>query len=193
MSSSAKFSSSRALAAIRTWVETFVVARNVCPFAGREVARDTVRYLAVDARDWEGALHRLVAECEYLDETPAVETTLLVLTPGLEAFDDYLDFLAVAEALLAEQGYEGTYQLASFHPDYCFEVVEPSDPANYTNRAPYPMLHLLRESGLEAALAHYPDPEGIPERNVAAMRELGEPALAEALAALRESLRENKG
>ncbi len=177
------------LEATRAWVETFVVARNVCPFSGREVARDSIRYVAVEAGDQERALHRLVAECERLDDHPEVETTLLVLTPGLEAFDDYLDFLAVAEALLADQGYEGTYQLASFHPDYCFEGAEQEDPANYTNRSPWPMLHLLREAGLERALEHYPDPEAIPERNVAAMRALGEPALAAALARLRDGKR----
>jgi len=189
MTASTEPTRDQALTVTRAWVETFVVARNVCPFAGREVARDTIRYVAVDAGDWEGALHRLVAECERLDESPEVETTLLVLTPGLEAFDDYLDFLAVAEALLDDQGYEGTYQLASFHPDYCFEGVEEEDPANFTNRSPYPMLHLLREAGLERALEHYPDPEAIPERNVAAMRELGGEALAAALAALRDGKR----
>ncbi|WP_416139940.1 DUF1415 domain-containing protein [Halomonas sp. HK25] len=177
------------LDATRAWVETFVVARNVCPFAGREVDRDTIRYVAVDAGDWESALLALVAECERLDEIPTIETTLLVLTAGLEAFDDYLDFLAIAEALLAEQGYEGTYQLASFHPDYCFEGAEPQDAANFTNRSPFPMLHLLREAGLEQALEHYPDPEAIPERNVAAMRELGAEALTEALAELRDGKR----
>ncbi|WP_282038310.1 DUF1415 domain-containing protein [Halomonas alimentaria] len=173
------------IAATRQWVETFVVARNICPFAGREVARDTIRYVILDAGDWEQALLTLVAECERLDETPAIETTLLVLTPGLEAFDDYLDFLEVAEALLADQGYEGTYQLASFHPDYCFADAAPEDPANFTNRSPFPMLHLLREAGLERALSHYPDPEAIPERNIAALRDVGHEALAQALARLR--------
>lgn len=177
------------LAATRAWVETFVVAHNVCPFAGREVARGSVRYRAVAARDWESALLALVAECRRLDASPGIETTLLVLTPGLEAFDDYLDFLAVAEALLAEQGYEGTYQLASFHPDYVFEGAEPEDPANFTNRSPFPVLHLLREAGLERALAHYPDPEAIPERNMASLRAEGSEALAAARAALRDGAR----
>ena len=177
---------SPALAATRAWVETFVVARNVCPFAGREVARDSIRYVEVGAGDWERALHALVAECEHLDDHPEVETTLLVLSEGLEAFDDYLDFLGLAEALLEAQGYAGTYQLASFHPDYCFEGADEEDAANYTNRSPWPLLHLLREAGLERALEHYPDPEAIPERNVAAMRALGEPALAAALARLRD-------
>ncbi|MFY0990050.1 DUF1415 domain-containing protein [Halomonas sp. C05BenzN] len=177
------------LAATRAWVETFVVARDVCPFAGREVARGTLRYAEVAADDWESALLALVEECRHLDETPQVETTLLVLSRGVEAFDDYLDLLAIAEALLAEQGYEGIYQLASFHPDYCFEDAEAEDPGNFTNRSPWPMLHLLRESSLERALAHYPDPEAIPARNIAEMQRLGHGPLAEALAALRDDAR----
>ncbi|EWH02571.1 DUF1415 domain-containing protein [Halomonas sp. BC04] len=177
---------SPALAATRTWVEHFVVAHDVCPFAGRELARDTIRYVEVEASEWEPALLTLIEECHRLDETPAVETTLLVLRHGLGDFDDYLDFLAVAEALMADQGYEGIYQLASFHPDYCFEDVEPDDPANFTNRSPWPMLHLLREASLEQALAHHADPEAIPERNIELMRRLGSEHLAANLAKLRD-------
>ncbi|WP_104202604.1 DUF1415 domain-containing protein [Billgrantia saliphila] len=175
-----------ACAATRAWVERFVVARNVCPFARRELVNDTVRFVEVVAQRWEPALEALVDECRRLDATPAIETTLIVLHPGLEAFDDYLDFLAVAEALLVEQGYEGTYQLASFHPDYGFEGTEENDPANFTNRSPWPMLHLLREAGIERALVHYPNPEAIPERNIEAMRRLGTERLAAELASLRE-------
>lgn len=174
-----------ALAATRAWVETFVVARDVCPFAGREVARDSIRYVALPAHDREQALLALMDECRHLDADTTTETTLLVLTEGLADFDDYLNVLALAEALLVAEGYEGTYQLASFHPDYCFEDAEPSDPANFTNRSPFPMLHLLREAGLERAIAHHPDPEGIPERNITAMRERGYAALACELTALR--------
>lgn len=178
-------SDSLPIAATRRWVETFVVAHEVCPFAGRERERDSIRYVEVEAADLEAALLALIEECRRLDRDPTIETTLLVLTDGLEDFEDYLDALSIAEALLADQGYEGIYQLASFHPDYCFEDAEPDDPANFTNRSPWPMLHLLREAGLERALAHYADPEGIPARNIARMREMGGDRLAAALAALR--------
>ncbi|MFQ3789422.1 DUF1415 domain-containing protein [Halomonas sp. A29] len=174
-----------ACAATREWVEGFVVAHNVCPFARRELVSDTIRFVEVTAGEWEPALEALIDECRRLDETPKIETTLMVLRPGLEDFDDYLDFLAVAEALLIEQGYEGIYQLASFHPDYCFDGAEENDPANFTNRSPWPMLHLLREAGLERALASYPDPEAIPERNIERMRQLGSEALANELLNLR--------
>ncbi len=85
--------------------------------------------------------------------------------------------MAIANALIEKQGYEGIYQLASFHPDYCFEGVEQDDASNYTNRSPYPMLHLIREASLEKVLAHYPDPEKIPVRNIAYTQEMGQASL----------------
>lgn len=171
--------------ATRAWVETFVVGHEVCPFAGREVARDSIRYVTGDASDPATALMQLMEECWHLDAHPETETTLLVLTSGVEDFDDYLDLLGLAEALLVDQGYEGVYQLASFHPDYVFEGAGEDSAGNYTNRSPWPMLHLLREAGLERALAHYPDPEGIPGRNRERMEALGRERLAASLAALR--------
>ncbi|GAB2795642.1 DUF1415 domain-containing protein [Halomonas shantousis] len=167
--------------ATRDWVRSFVVAHNVCPFAGREVRRDSIRYVVCAARDPQAALLALIDECRHLDSHATVETTLLILPHGMEDFEDYLDLLEVAEALLVDQGYEGVYQLASFHPDYCFADTAAEDPANYTNRSPYPMLHLLREAGLERVLAHFPHPERIPEANQANMRKLGDALLAEQL------------
>lgn len=174
------------LAATRTWVETFVVAENLCPFAGREVQRGTIDYRVIDGGDWPRALAALIAACRELEAAARIETCLLVIPEGLEAFDDYLDFLGLAETLMTDQGYEGVFQLASFHPDYCFADAEPEDPANYTNRSPWPMLHLLREASLERALAAYPDPEAIPQRNMNRLREIGGEPLAQALAALRD-------
>ncbi|GEK74589.1 MULTISPECIES: DUF1415 domain-containing protein [Halomonas] len=173
------------LEATRAWVETFVVGLEVCPFAGREVTRDSIRYVEVDATDPAAALMKLMEECWHLDEHAETETTLMVLSEGLADFDDYLDALGMAEALLEEQGYEGIYQLASFHPDYEFEGEAGDSPRNFTNRSPWPMWHLIREAGLERALAHYPDPEAIPERNAALMEAKGHQALAASLAALR--------
>lgn len=179
------------LNATRQWVEDFVVAHNVCPFAGREVARNSIEYRRLNGNDLEGALLGLIEVCRYLDETPEVETALLVMPDGLDDFDDYLDALALGEALLIDQGYEGVYQLASFHPDYVFEGsvsdgTDEDDPANYTNRAPWPTWHVIREEGLERALAHYTNPEQIPERNMQRMRELGTEQLALQLAGLRQ-------
>lgn len=165
----------------RRWVERFVVGLDVCPFARRELERDSIRYVTLPAASFERALLGLIDECRLLDSDAAIETTLIVLTDGVEDFDDYLDLLMLAEALLDDQGYEGVYQLASFHPDYCFDGVAEDDPANYTNRSPYPMLHLLREAGVEQALARFAHPERIPERNVEMLRGLGNQALASRL------------
>ncbi|MCG7601059.1 DUF1415 domain-containing protein [Halomonas sp. McH1-25] len=171
----------------RDWVERFVVELDVCPFARRELERDSIRYVPVDATDVEHLLLILFEECRHLDASPGTETTLLVLIAGAEDFEHYLDCLDLGEALLEQQGYEGVYQLASFHPDYVFDGAEADDPANYTNRAPWPMLHLLREASIERALAHFPRPERIPERNVAVMRKLGIEALTARLDDLKRS------
>nr|WP_297460117.1 DUF1415 domain-containing protein [uncultured Halomonas sp.] len=166
----------------RRWVEHFVVGLDICPFARRELERNSIRYVTLSAASFERALLGLIDECRRLDADASIETTLIVLTDGVEGFEDYLDLLDLAEALLADQGYEGIYQLASFHPDYCFDGVAEDDPANYTNRSPYPMLHLLREAGVEQALVRFSHPERIPERNVKTLRRLGNQALAERLA-----------
>ncbi|MEQ1621771.1 MAG: DUF1415 domain-containing protein [Methylococcales bacterium] len=157
----------------RRWLESVIVTYNICPFAKRELDKGSVE-LTVDLNtDIEQCLLNLMLECEKLDKHPEIETSLLIYGSAFSEFDDYLDFVELAETLTIDQGYEGIYQLASFHPNYCFEGSPQDDPANYTNRAPYPMLHLLREDSLEKALAHYPDPENIPERNIALTRELG--------------------
>lgn len=161
----------------REWVSRFVVAHNICPFARREFEGETIRYVEISAASFERALVKLIEECQRLDDDANIETTLMVLATGVDDFDDYLDLLGLAEALLEDQGYEGIYQLASFHPDYCFDGVAEEDPANYTNRSPYPMLHLLRESSIERVLAGFSDPEKIPERNVKVLRELGAESL----------------
>ncbi len=160
-----------------------MIGHDICPFAGREVRRDAVRYAVSEGAEFERWLHELAQECQRLDADPEIATTLLIFPRGLEDFETYLDLLALGESLLTSLGYEGVYQLASFHPDYVFEGVGPDDPANFTNRSPEPMLHLLREAELDKALAHYPDPEAIPERNMALLRAPGSPALAAALAA----------
>lgn len=101
------------------------------------------------------------------------ETTLLVFPTLFKSFDHYLDYVELAENLLFELGYEGVYQLATFHPDYCFADADPLDAANYSNRSPYAMVHLLREASVERAIAFYGDTAAIPERNIAYLTALG--------------------
>jgi hypothetical protein len=157
----------------QAWVESVVVGLNLCPFAGREVERGSVHYAELPREGIEDALLALMLECDRLDKDPDIATSLLVFSKGFRPFDDFLDLLELAGQLLIDRGYEGVYQLASFHPEYCFEGADEDDPANYTNRAPYPTLHLIREESLASALALYPNPEEIPERNIEVTRDLG--------------------
>ena len=159
--------------ATQNWLTSFVIAYNICPFAEREHQRGAIRYRVAPDATLENALEALYLECEYLDSHPETATTLVIFPASFADFDDYLDLVAIAEQLLLDRGYEGTYQLASFHPEYRFADSETDDAANYTNRSPYPMLHIIREADLEQALAHYPDPESIPDRNIRITRELG--------------------
>jgi hypothetical protein len=155
------------------WLTSFIINYNICPFAKREHDRSSVRYSVVETNELDQCLESVFKECQYLDSEAEIETTLLIFPNNFKQFDDYLDFLNLAESLLIDQHYEGIYQLASFHPDYCFDGENSNDPANYTNRSPYPMLHLIRERSLEHALSSYPHPEEIPERNIALTRQLG--------------------
>lgn len=138
-----------------------------------------VRYVVSDAIKPFFVLEDLDVELQRLRDTPAqeLETTLLILPSVLRDFLAYNDFLDIADELLAEQGYEGELQIASFHPEYQFADTSFDDPENYTNRAPYPILHLLREASLEAAISDHPDVERIPENNIKTMNTLGVAAI----------------
>jgi uncharacterized protein len=157
----------------RHWLETVVIAHNFCPFAKRELRRDAIRFVEITESDVESVLTQLIEQCRHLDDNPGTETSVLMLTGGFADFEGYLDLYELSEALLAETGYEGVYQIASFHPEYCFADASSDDPANYTNRSPYPMLHLLREESLESAIANYPGSDSIPDNNIAKARALG--------------------
>lgn len=166
----------------RRWIETVVIGLSLCPFARRDFEADRIRYCALESALIEDVALELVRELRRLDAEPCLATTLLVCGNGFDDFDEFLALVELADALLVDQGYEGVYQLASFHPRYCFANAARDDPANYTNRSPYPMLHLLREDSVERALAKHPDPEGIPQRNSKLARDLGGARLAQLLA-----------
>lgn len=159
--------------ATRRWVEQVVVAFNLCPFAKRELVKDRVRFVVSKARDEATLLDELAHELALLNVDKAVETTLLIHPQVLQDFYHYNDFLEAADELLVDMNLEGVYQVASFHPDYQFGGTEPDDVENYTNRSPYPMLHLLREDSLSEAIDNYPEVDLIPERNIDCMNEQG--------------------
>jgi hypothetical protein len=160
-------------AAVKSWIYKVIIGLNFCPFAKKEMQRNTVRYAIYDAAQINDALGHFLEELAVLDQQQDIQTTLLIFFNGFSDFEEYLDMLELANSLMAQSGYGGIYQVASFHPDYCFDGEAQDDPANYTNRSPYPILHILRESSIEDVLKHYPEPENIPENNIAKARELG--------------------
>ena len=162
-------------AGVRRWLERAVIGLNLCPFAKVVYVKDQVRIVVSDASTERALLEQLGEELALLRDTPAAgtDTTLLVHPQVLGDFLDYNDFLGDADALVEAMDLEGELQVASFHPDYQFAGSAPDDADNLTNRAPYPILHLLREASIDRAVAAYPDPDAIIERNIATVRELG--------------------
>lgn len=151
---------------VKQWLANVVIGLNLCPFAGKPAAEGKVRFSVSSAVDEEQLINELKAELELLDAKPEVETTLLILPSYLDDFYEYNNFLDWVDGLLQKYKWEGVYQVASFHPKYCFAGAHPDDAENLTNRSPYPILHIIREASLEAVLAHYPNPDEIPERNI---------------------------
>ena len=157
----------------KKWIIDVVIGCNFCPFAANVVKQKTIFYKVEEDTDIETCLDSFAQEMERLDNDSTIETSLLIFPNAFQQFDDYLDLLSLAEKLLKRKGYEGIYQLASFHPLYLFANSDENDPANYTNRSIYPMLHLLREESIDKALANYKDPESIPARNINFAKEKG--------------------
>jgi hypothetical protein len=149
------------------WLNSVVIGLNLCPFSGKPTRENRVRFFVSEANTEEGVLADIFSEMELLDKTPAseLETTLVIIPNTLGDFFDYNQCLVWAQSQLKRRGWLGVYQLASFHPDYCFAGTEPQDIENLTNRSPYPIIHIIREASLEKALSFFEDVEGIPERN----------------------------
>lgn len=163
------------VAETRAWLEKAVIGLNLCPFARAPYIRNQVRYVVSDAQAPEALLSDLIAELQTIaDADPEeIETTLLIHPRVLEDFLDYNDFLGIAEGVVEDLELDGVIQVASFHPHYQFADSAPDDVENYTNRSPYPTLHLLREASVERAVESVPDPAEIYERNIETMRRLG--------------------
>jgi hypothetical protein len=152
-----------------------VIGLNLCPFAKAVHVKNQIRYAISEATGMEGVLTDLEAELRTLaDADPAaIDTTLLIIPHALGDFLEYNDCLFFADRMLKQLRLEGTLQIASFHPQYQFEGHEPDDIENYTNRAPYPILHLLREASIDRAVDAFPDAADIYERNMDTLRRLG--------------------
>lgn len=163
------------IAATRGWIERVVIGLNLCPFAKSVYLSNRVRFVVSEVRTADALLGDLERELRALARAAPedVETTVLIHPHVLASFLDYNDFLDVADAAIERLDLAGIIQIASFHPDYQFAGTAPDDVSNYTNRSPYPMLHLLREESVERAVDAYPGAERIPDRNIETMRRLG--------------------
>lgn len=166
----------------RQWVEKVVIDLNLCPFARRELVNNRIRFTVTAAQTPDALLMELQQELLRLADDDSIETTLLIHPEVLRDFPDYNDFLDVADGLVQLLELEGVLQIASFHPQYQFAGTTENAVENYTNRSPWPMLHLLRESSLERAIASYPDTADIPARNIERVEGLGLAAMEALLA-----------
>jgi hypothetical protein len=168
-------SNEEVIAAMRQWVEKAVIGLNLCPFAKSVYVKNQVRFVVSQARHLDGFLEDLDRELDLLAAAdPAeIDTTLLMHPTLLADFLDFNDFTIIAEAAVEEHGLEGVIQVASFHPRFQFADTEPDDIGNYTNRAPFPTLHLIREDSLARAVEAFPNAEAIFERNIETLQQLG--------------------
>jgi len=170
-----------AIAETRAWMRRAVIGLNLCPFARAVDVKEQIRYVFSDATDPEALLATLIVELQRLADTdPAVvDTTMLIHPRVLTDFEDFNDFLELADAAVEDLDLDGVLQVASFHPRVQFADTEPDDITNATNRSPYPTLHLLREDSVDRAVAAFPEAEAIFERNMETLEKLGAKGWAE--------------
>lgn len=159
----------------RQWLEKAVIGLNLCPFAKAPHVKNLVRISVSQARHLDGFLEDLDRELQLLGDTPAdeLETTLLVHPTLFPDFDTFNQMLDIADAAVVDNGLEGIVQIAPFHPDFQFEGTDSDDIGNYTNRSPYPTLHLIREDSVAKAAQAFPDASAIFERNIALLEKMG--------------------
>lgn len=161
---------------VQQWLDDVVIGLNLCPFAAKPNRNKQIKIQVSHAVSEELLLEDILAELMVLDSCDAkeLETTLLVIPDMLQDFFDYNLFLDWVDALIKQQDWEGIYQVATFHPDYCFGGAAPDDDENLTNRSPFPILHLIREASMERVLKHYPNPELIPDNNINSVESLSD-------------------
>ncbi|VAW69263.1 hypothetical protein MNBD_GAMMA09-3702 [hydrothermal vent metagenome] len=163
----------KVIAQMKCWIETVIIELNICPFARHEFVNNNIHYQVQHSADLEQALFTLADEFQRLGNEPDIETTLLIFPDAFSDFEDFLTLIDYANELIDDLDFRSTYQLAHFHPLYCFEGSDHNDAANYTNRAPSPTLHLIREASLQQAIENHSDTADIPETNIKLTRQLG--------------------
>ncbi|HIF6200712.1 TPA: DUF1415 domain-containing protein [Vibrio parahaemolyticus] len=158
------------------WLNDVVIGLNLCPFAAKPQRNKQIKIFVSEATQEEALLEDILLQLIELSTTEPekLETTLVVVPNMLQDFWDYNFCIDWVEGLIKQQDWEGIFQVATFHPDYCFGGAAPEDDENLTNRSPYPIFHLIREESMEKVLKHYPDPESIPDTNIARVSALSE-------------------
>ena len=166
---------------VERWLSDIVIDLNLCPFAKREFLKKSIRFQVSPARSEQELLQDLIVELALLNKESEIETSLLIHPEVLQDFDAYNQFLSFTDQMLDAMNMKGDFQIASFHPDYQFADTQVDDAENYTNRSPYPLLHILRESSLEQAIASHGNTEQIPNDNIELMNKLGAAEMAKRL------------
>ena len=161
------------VAQTKEWISQVIVGLNFCPFAKKELVNNSIYYYITGQKKLKHAEQEFVEQCQYLTNHPEIETSLLIFEQGFADFQRYLELVDYCNDLLFSEGYEGIFQIASFHPMYCFEGEDYDDAANFTNRSPYPTLHLIREESMAKVLSVYKNPEQIPTDNIVLARQKG--------------------
>ena len=157
----------------KNWIKKVVIDCNFCPFAAKALLNKTIHYSVQSHVSENESMIILEQEIKYLNENEQLETTFIIFENDFKDFESYLKLVNKAEIWLSKNNYDGIYQLASFHPDYCFEGAHELDAANYTNRSIYPMLHILREESITKVLKFFKNPEAIPHNNIAFTQQKG--------------------
>jgi len=155
------------------WLEEIIVGLNFCPFAKKELVNESIYYYLSELNKVKMALVELLEQCQYLQKHPKLETSLIIYQSGFRSFERYLELVDYANELIISSGFEGIFQLASFHPEYVFAGDDYDDAANFTNRSPYPTIHIIREESLAKVLSVYKNPEQIPVNNIELARQKG--------------------
>ena len=161
------------LKATDQWVQQVVIELSLCPFAWKSISENKLNARLIVDKSIDKILEGLMEEIYFLEKNPEIESSLITIPNAFATFQDFLEGVDQAKELMRLSGFEGVYQLASFHPEFQFAGTNPEDPENYTNRSPYPVWHPIRESSMSAAIDSYPKIDEVGPRNIKKMNDLG--------------------
>lgn len=173
------------IVSVKNWLEHTVIGLQLCPFAKSVFDADKIRYTVSDTEDTQALMLKLHEEFKRLDDTPEIETTLVIVHQQLSDFESFNQTLDTIDDMLEKNGWSGIFQVASFHPQYQFADTHIDDRENWTNRSPYPIFHILRESSLELAIENFPSIDNLPQENIERMNALSSQIFAQVLQASR--------